>query len=431
MPPPRLPPFDERLRNVRALGEAWSEPSFARQLVDAYVSDTAARTVDARQREVRTPSVLCGLDMLAARAGQDDRTDAKPDAKPNDRPYGRVAVAVPRNSVGLTIAKAVVGAYLAGNEVLMRLPEQLTRTRPLVESLLRAHLQGVTLAPEGLNGRAFLQASFEDPSIDAVVIYGDDAWIDRYFPLAERTRTRMYFEGPGKDPLIVLPGADLAVAVDAAIRGGLHNGGQSCSAFERFFVHRSLHDPFVALLEERLRALRIGRPDDAETDVGPIASRVVMSRLVQQLEEAQQAGAVLRLGGAVIPDVHDGLPAMAPALLTHVTPQMTIMADESFGPVFPVMPFDDDGDLLPAVDDNRYGLNAAVFGPGAERYVPWLEARHRNTYVDATPFDVASLPTRIWDGGYRRSGFCWLPEGDRMVVREGRRLLAQVLVPQG
>jgi succinate-semialdehyde dehydrogenase/glutarate-semialdehyde dehydrogenase len=407
--------FDRRLKNVRALGHAFGEPTFAKRLVEAYVHDTAFRVADATHREVITPATLCKLPLLEARAVRDAL------------PLGKVAVIVPRNSVGLTIAKAVVGAYLSGNEILVRMPAQLVRTMPLLEELLRSHLEGVTFAPMETSGKAFIESSLRDPRIAALVVYGDDAWIDAYRPLAEATGTRLFFEGPGSDPFIVMEGADVELAVDAAIRGGMHNGGQSCSAFERFFVHASLHDRFVACLVERLARMRIGSPFDPDAEVGPIASKTVLARIVDQIAEAQEQGARLAFGGTVVEDVHQGLPSLVPAVLTRAEPWMKIMADETFGNVFPIFAFDSDADLLPAVDATRYGLNAAAFGPGAGRLEEWLEERHRNVYVDATPFDTTSLPTRILDGGFRRSGFCWLPVGDRLETFEGRRLLAHAL----
>ncbi len=434
------PPADlaTRLARVRDLGAAFADPAHADARVQAYVADTAFRVEDVEHREVRTPAALCAL---AGAGGIDLARIAE------RRPLGKVAVVVPRNSVGLTIAKAVVGAYLAGNEVVVRLPTQLERTLPHVEALLRTHLDGVTLAPAHLGSQAFLDASLDDREVQAVVVYGDDAWIDAYRPRAERTRTALYFEGPGKDPLVVLEGADVETAVDAAIRGGLHNGGQSCSAFERFYVHASLHDAFVDRLVARLAALRRGDPRDREVGIGPIASSRVLARIVAQLGDATARGARLVAGGTVVNDVHAGLPSLVPAVLTGCTPDMDVLRDETFGAVFPVVSFQDGESLLSVLDACRYGLNAAVIGTalGAEGGSPppsatpppahgaarllhaWLAARHRNAYLNATPFDPASLPSRMVDGGYRRSGFSWTFPDAACVVAEGPRILAHVL----
>lgn len=410
-----LSDFDRRLRQVRALGHAYSDPTFAEQLVSAYVHDTSFRWEDATHREITTPATLCKLPLLEARSLREAA------------PLGKVAVVVPRNSVGLTIAKAVVGAYLSGNDVVVRLPTQLARTAPLLEELLREHLDGVTFAAREIGGARFLEESLRDPLVAAVVVYGDDAWIDPYRPLAESTGTRLFFEGPGSDPLIVLEGANVEHAVDAAIRGGMHNGGASCSAFERFFVHASLHDAFVACLVERVAAMRIGSPFDRDAQVGPIASKTVLARILSQLAAAESEGARLLHGGAVVENVHQGMPSLVPAVLVGAQPWMRVMHEETFGPVFPVARFESDAELLPAVDATRYGLNAAAFGPQAHRLEAWLEARHRNVYVNATPFDTTSLPTRILDGGFRRSGFAWVPTTNGYETFEGRRLLAHAL----
>jgi succinate-semialdehyde dehydrogenase/glutarate-semialdehyde dehydrogenase len=408
--------LSDRLARVRALGRAYSDPVLGERLIRAYVGDTAFRVEDATHRELTTPAALCGLPVL---------DNIIPDGA---EPLGTVAVVVPRNSVGLTIAKAVVGAWLGGNRVIVRLPNQLRATLPLMQALISDHLPGVLFAPHDISGAAFLQGALSEPDVAAVVIYGDDAWIDAYRPLAERSGKHVLFEGPGNDPLLVVEGADVDAAVAAAIRGGLHNGGQSCSAFERFFVHRSLHDSFVRALVERLSLMRIGPPEDLGAAIGPIGSSRVLHRIVDQIDDAVRAGATLHFGGEVVPDVHSGMPAMVPAVLTGCTAAMTVMRDETFGPVFPIVAFDDDDDLLPAVDATRYGLNAAVFGPSAARHDAWLVERHRNVYLNATPFDRASLPTRIVDGGYRRSGLHWVPVDGALTTRHGPRILANTLV---
>lgn len=409
--------FDARLACVRALGAAFAAPAQREPLVAAYMRDTLLLRRDVLARESEVPSRLCALPILGAR----DLRDA--------RPSGGVAVLVPKNSVGLTIAKAVVGGWLTGNRVVVRFPAQLKHSAPLFAALLRAHLPGIEIAPDG-PGPAFLAAALRDPGIGAVVVYGDDSWIGEYRALAEETRTRVLFEGPGNDPLVVLPDADVDAAVDAAIRGGMLNGGQSCSAFERFFVHRSLHAAFVGRLAARVSAMRIGHPDDPASEVGPIASKVVRERLVAQLDDALQQGARLVCGGrmadAGVPDA----PALEPAVLAGCRPGMRIVDEENFGAVFPVVAWQEHDELMELLEAGRHGLNAAAYGPCPAALRAWMRASHRNSYVDSTPADAANLPTRIADGGMRRSAFIWEMEGERLVVRGGRRLLALELAAE-
>ncbi len=405
--------FDERLARVRDLGVAWASPAFAAPWVAAYVDDTAFCARDAWQREVSTPAALLALPELAERVADGVRS-------------GIVHVVVPRNSVGLTVCKAVVGAYLAGHPVHVRLPSGLPRSAPLLVALLVRHLPGVTFAPTTARGAAFLDDALQ-PGTAAVVVYGDDAWIAPYAARAEAVGVALFFEGPGSDPFIVRPGANVALAVDAAIRGGLHNGGQSCSAFERFFVPDDLHDAFVDALVARLRTLPAGDPRDPTTVLGPMSSRAAFDRIGQQIAQAVDLGARLVDGGRPWTDPYSGRPGWVPSVLTGVRPELSVMADETFGPVFPVMAYTADDALWTAVDACRYGLNAAAFGPDASGLAARLAARHRNVYVNATPFDADQVATRIVDGGYGASALHGAPGPDGYRWRSGPRRLARAL----
>jgi acyl-CoA reductase-like NAD-dependent aldehyde dehydrogenase len=394
---------------VRALGAAFVEPAVRGPLTDAYVADTRLLARDVGSRESIVPARLCALEVLGS------------DVLRSCAPIGAVAVMIPKTSVGLSIAKAVVGAYLVGNRVRVRFPAQLARSQPLFADLIRRHLPGVEVV-ERCSGPRFLEQSFDDPEVQAVVVYGDDHWIGEWRSRAESSATRVLFEGPGNDPLVVLPGADLEAAVDAALRGGLLNGGQSCSAFERFLVHRSLHDDFVDGLCARLDSLRVGPPEDERSDVGPIASGKLRERLAGQLRDALLGGARVVRGGAFVA-VGDREQAMEPAVLTGCGVGARAWDEENFGPLFPVAAWDSHSDLMATLQAARHGLNAAAFGPCPDELRRWLVSTHRNAYFDATQADPDQLPTRLADGGMLRSAFLWEPTPDGLRERRGRRLL--------
>ncbi len=407
--------FFVRLQNVRRLAEQFCSQTFCENLVQAYIEDTGFLRADVIKREILAPAQLLALpDWQHPRLGS--RTS-----------LGKVAVMVPKNGIGLILAKAIVSSYIMGNQTIVRLPRQLTRTVKIYEDLLGAFLPGTTFAPVGQSGEAFLKASLADPEVAAVVIYGDDAWIDAYWPQAKETGTKLLFEGPGNDALIVMPDADVDEAVDAAIRGGMNNGGQSCSAFERFVVHQDIEADFTAALIARLSTMQVGVPEDPRSAIGPIVSRFVLDRILKQLREAIQAGAVLCHGGDVISNVWRGMPALNPAVLTNCTPDMSVVKDETFGPVFPVLRFESTEDLLRIVDQTQYGLNVAVYGSYPKVLAAYLESHHRNVYYNATPVDADVIATRLVDGGFRRSGFVWEERDGGYQSREGRRYLSDEL----
>lgn len=400
---------------VRALATALESPPFAAAFVDAYIRDTGFTWREVWAREIATPARLLRL-QAEQTAGETGRL-----------PVGQVAVMMPKNSLGLTLAKAVASAYLAGNTTVVYLPRQLTASAPLYASLLREQLGSTQVRiAHGDAGARFLEMQLAQPACAAVVIYGDDTWIETYVPLGRAHGKKLIFEGPGNDPLIVWPGADLDQAVDGAVRGGLNNGGQSCSALERFFVHVELYEDFTRRLIDRLAALRLGSPFDPATAVGPLASPRVWGRLHAQLRASVARGARVRWGGSSLFEPVTGRPLLQPAVLTGCRPDMPVVRDETFGPVFPLLAFAEADGLLAALDATAYGLNTAAHGPLPPAVQDYLLATHRNVYWDSTAVCPHNLPTRLTDGGYKRSGLLWdfWPGADpRDAPRSGRRNL--------
>jgi acyl-CoA reductase-like NAD-dependent aldehyde dehydrogenase len=381
--------------------------------VDAYLQDTAFTRREIYRREVLTPIKL--LEVIL---------NSNPEKR---HPLGKVAVVVPKNALGIPMAKAVAASHLVGNETLLRLPRQLSRAEPIYRNILSESLQGIEFAPPTQSARDFLIDCLKDPEIKAIVVYGDEVWIDEYYPLAQQTQTKFIFEGPGNDPLIILPDADLDAAVEGAVTCGLNNGGQSCSALERFFVHRSIAEEFTHRLLKRLDQLKLGTPEDLEVDIGPISSLNLVRRIQRQIKNAVDQGAKLLKGGAMAEGLFQGLPILEPTVLSRCTPQMSVVCDETFGPVFPLLWFDETDLLIAMADDTRYGLNASVYGTCPPELKFYLEKTHRNVFFNSTAVSPENR-SQLWiDGGYKRSGFIWEQTAQGYTQREGRRYLTQEL----
>ena len=315
-----------------------------------------------------------------------------------------------------------------GNHTIVKMPRQLSKLSPVFEELILANLPEVTIAPMEESSATFLRRCILDPTIDAVVIYGDDRWIDQYKSLAKHTGTKVIFEGPGNDPIIVFPDADLEAAVDGAIRCGLNNGGQSCSALERFYIHESIYTDFVDLLVEQLKSVKHGEPQEAGVTLGPIYSHNVLGKIRNQIDDAVANGAQLKLGGEIYEGRTTGMGIVTPTVLTNCKNEMPVVCEETFGPVFPLVSFGDDlEDLLQKVDNTRYGLNASAYGTCPKKVCDYLEHSHRNVYYNSTSVCLENGPSRILDGGFKRSAFVWEWDGFNFIHREGRRLLMEEL----
>jgi acyl-CoA reductase-like NAD-dependent aldehyde dehydrogenase len=200
----------------------------------------------------------------------------------------------------------------------------------------------------------------------------------------------------GNGPQIVRADADLEKAADAAITGCFYLAGQCCTAAERILVHSSVKDRFVELLRERAEALTVGDPSNDATDMGPVRTEAVLNRTTQHIEDAVERGAKIVLGGG-----HEGL-LHEPTIVDGVTSDMRIAQEETFGPVAPIMTFEDDDEALRIANETQYGLTAAVFTNdlrAAWRYAE--ELRHGTVHINET--------TNYWDqlapfGGAKNSG---------------------------
>ncbi|MEV8271738.1 NAD-dependent succinate-semialdehyde dehydrogenase [Microbacterium sp. NPDC077184] len=166
----------------------------------------------------------------------------------------------------------------------------------------------------------------------------------------------------GNAPLIVLPGADVAAAVEGTIDAKLRNGGAACTAADRLYVHDSLHDEFVRLLRERFATLTMGPGTDRGNHIGALVSEAEARKVARLVADAVDDGAHLVLGetqrrsGCFYP----------PTILTDVRHGSAISATEIFGPVAAIVRFADTGEAVRMANDAEYGLAAYVFGPEAE-----------------------------------------------------------------
>ena len=200
----------------------------------------------------------------------------------------------------------------------------------------------------------------------------------------------------GNGPQIVRADADLEKAADAAIIGCFYLAGQCCTAAERILVHRDVQDRFVELLTERTQALKVGDQMDHATDMGPVATDANLNRTKEHVADAVAKGATVVYGGGAEGRLHE------PTIITGVTTDMRIAAEETFGPVAPIITFDTDDEAIEIANATEFGLTAAVFTEDlrtAWRYAE--ELCHGTVHINET--------TNYWDqmapfGGAKKSG---------------------------
>jgi succinate-semialdehyde dehydrogenase / glutarate-semialdehyde dehydrogenase len=200
----------------------------------------------------------------------------------------------------------------------------------------------------------------------------------------------------GNAPLIVLPGADLESAVDGAFLAKMRNGGSACTAANRFYVHREVHDAFVRAFSDRLAAMRVGSGLDRTNELGALVSVSERDKVARLVTTAVDEGARVVTGGT-----SSAAGAFyAPTLLTGVRHGSEINRQEIFGPVTAVVPFDDVDDAVRMANDTSYGLMAYVFG---EERAAMAVAHRLETGMVAVNRGVVSDPAAPF-GGMKESG---------------------------
>jgi succinate-semialdehyde dehydrogenase/glutarate-semialdehyde dehydrogenase len=168
----------------------------------------------------------------------------------------------------------------------------------------------------------------------------------------------------GKDPCIVTASADLERAATAVLRGAVYATGQVCYSVERVYVHESVHDDFVALLVQKAAEVRLNHGNPRAGHIGPFTFAPQAAIVERHLADAVAKGAVIRSGGKV--ENIDGGLYLRPTILTGVTHDMEIMADETFGPCIPVMAYSDTEEAISLANDTHFGLTASVIAGTAE-----------------------------------------------------------------
>jgi phosphonoacetaldehyde dehydrogenase len=171
---------------------------------------------------------------------------------------------------------------------------------------------------------------------------------------AQSVYKRQVLELGGNDPLIVLADADLEEAAALAAAGSYRNSGQRCTAVKRMLVEESVADRFVELLVEKTRAVHYGDPLDPATDMGTVIDEAAARRFEGLVNEAVSGGAKLEIG-----NVRRGA-LYSPTVLDHVTPEMTVVRQETFGPVSPVIRFKTVDEAIRIANGTAYGLSSSV-----------------------------------------------------------------------
>ena len=311
-------------------------------------------------------------------------------------PVGVVACIVPWNFPLLLAAWKVAPALAAGNSVLLKPSEETPlATRRMIE-LMKDLPDGVL---QGVYGAGDVgDALVRHPGVDMVAFTGSQATGQKVAHVAADRLIRANLELGGKDAFIICDDVDIEIAAQGAVWAACLNAGQVCTSSERFYVMDKVADDFVEASRNFVETLNIGDPMDRSTDIGPMINGPGREKVERHVGEALQKGATLVTGGERYGE--RGF-FYRPTVLTGVTPSMTVMRDETFGPVVPVVEVGSLDEAIEQANSVPYGLGANVYTQDFEKMLKCMrELRAGTVWINDPLTDNDAAPF----GGQKGSG---------------------------
>ncbi|TPJ27542.1 aldehyde dehydrogenase family protein [Mesorhizobium sp. B2-7-2] len=321
----------------KTLAEGVGETIRAAQIFDFFAGETL------RLSGEMVPSVRPGVGVEMTREG-----------------VGVVGIITPWNFPIAIPAWKVAPALAYGNTIVFKPAELVPESAwTIVDILHRAGLpKGVLNLVMG-KGSVVGQAMLDNPDVNAISFTGSVSTGKRVAAASVEHMRKFQLEMGGKNPLVVLDDADLAVAVDCAVNGAYFSTGQRCTASSRLIVADGIHDRFVDAIKERLDKLVIGDALDAKTQIGPVVDQTQLKQDEDYIAIGRQEGAELAFGGDRL---ERGAPGfyLQPALFVGSTNAMRISREEIFGPVANVIRVKDYDEALAVANDTPFGLTSGI-----------------------------------------------------------------------
>lgn len=279
------------------------------------------------------------------------------------RPLGVVAAITPWNYPFALAAWKVAPALLAGNTVVLK-PSPFTplctlALGELVRSILPPGVLNVVSGGDELG--AWMTTH---PAVRKISFTGSVATGKKVARAAAEDLKRVTLELGGNDAAIILDDVDSADAAERLFWGAFVNSGQVCSAIKRLYVPRSRHDEIVDRLAERARDARIGHGLEPDTELGPLNNAPQLDRVARLADDARRSGGTFVAGGSAIEG--DGY-FFEPTIVTGLDDGAALVAEEQFGPILPILAYDDADEAVERANDTSYGLSGSVWSSRPER----------------------------------------------------------------
>jgi aminomuconate-semialdehyde/2-hydroxymuconate-6-semialdehyde dehydrogenase len=286
-------------------------------------------------------------------------------------PKGVIGVIAPWNLPLLLMTWKVGPALTCGNTVVVKPSEETPSTATLLGDVMNAVgvPKGVYNVIHGFGPDSAGELLTRHPGIDAITFTGETKTGEAIMQAAAVGVRDVSFELGGKNPAIVFADCDMDQAIEGTIRSVFSNCGQQCLATERVYVERPIFDEFVDRLKAGAEALKIGPPDEPETNMGPLISKEHQEKVLSFYRRAADDGATVVTGGGVpdmVGDLANGF-WIQPTIWTGLPEDSPVVREEIFGPCCHVRPFDTEDEALQLANDTAYGLACAIWTRDSSR----------------------------------------------------------------
>src|SRR3984893_13599725 len=315
-------------------------------------------------------------------------------------PVGVVGQIIPWNFPLLMAAWKIAPALAAGCTVVLKAAEQ----TPMTALRLAGLIQEAGFPPGVVNiltgfGETAGAALAAHPDVDKVAFTGSTEVGKLIVQAAAGNLKKVSLELGGKSPAIILPDADLDLAIAGAANAIFFNHGQCCCAGSRLYVHKSVYDKVVAGVADIAGKIKVGPGLDPTTEMGPLVSDEQFARVTGYIEDGRQSGAKVAVGGSRVGNLGY---FVQPTVMEKTKPDMSVVREEIFGPVVCAIPFDDDDLERIARQGNatEYGLAASIWTRDigvAHKLARKLKAG--SVWINVHNFNDVALPF----GGYKQS----------------------------
>ncbi|APA89505.1 NAD-dependent succinate-semialdehyde dehydrogenase (plasmid) [Paraburkholderia sprentiae WSM5005] len=319
-------------------------------------------------------------------------------------PIGVVAAITPWNFPLAMIARKIAPALAAGCTVVAK-PAEDTPLTAIALAML-AHEAGVPHGVLNLISASRAAAAetvgdwLADSRVRKITFTGSTPIGKHLARESASTLKKLSLELGGNAPFIVFDDADLDAAVNGLLAAKFRNGGQTCVCPNRVYVQRGVYEPFSALLCAKVAELRVGPASDPASQIGPMINERAVEKIARHVDDALQNGAVALTGGRRLTEL--GPRYYAPTVLGNATASMALCGEETFGPVVPLFPFDDEQEAIQAANDTPFGLASYFYSENMRR----IERVSRALEAGIVGINEGALASEAAPfGGVKESGY--------------------------